>query len=261
MFEAFFLDHPQLADMMPKVQGAEGARRLVRANIERGVDHIKILATERGGTPNTDPRRRTWSDEELAAIIDEAKKGGLAVTAHAHADGGAVAAIRAGVREINHGSFLNDETLALMKASGTFLLTTLAVGDTVPASMAQQDPKFWERVLEFKRESASVAARASKMGLLLVAGTDGDYKSAPGFTIVSELSALVKAGVPPMEAIKAATSRAAESLRISQRTGSIKPGLEADLIAVAGDPLKDIEALGRPVLIVNDGHVTLEKLK
>jgi imidazolonepropionase-like amidohydrolase len=74
--------------------------------------------------------------------VDEAKKGGRTVTAHAHTDGGAAAAIRAGVREINHRSFLNDETLALIKGSGTFLLTTLAVGDAVPASMAQEDPKF-----------------------------------------------------------------------------------------------------------------------
>ncbi len=99
------------------------------------------------------------------------------------------------------------------------------------------------------------------MGLLLVAGTDGDYKTVAGFTIVSEMSALVKVGVPAMEAIKAATYRAAESLRISQRTGGIKPGLEADLIAVAGDPLTNLEVLQDPVLIVNDGHVTLDKRK
>jgi imidazolonepropionase-like amidohydrolase len=260
MFEEFFLDHPALADMMPRVSGAANARRLVRANAARGVDYIKILATERGGTPETDPKRRTWTDEELSAIVDEARRHGLSVVAHAHGDEGAAAAIRAGVREIHHGSFMTDATISLLKASRACLVTTGAVYDTVPAALAEQNRAFWERTLETKRAASAVAARAWNAGVTLVPGTDGDYVRTPGFTLVSELDALVAAGVPAMATLRAATSRAAKCAGLSDRTGAIQRGLEADLIAVDGDPRRDPGALRRLVLVVNDGHIAVNSL-
>src|SRR5215213_9716625 len=98
MFTTFFEDFPELADMNGPVSGNENVRRVVRAMVSRGVDHIKFLATERSGTPDTDPRRRTFSDGEVAAIVDEARTAGLYAAAHAHGDEGAYAAVNAGVR-------------------------------------------------------------------------------------------------------------------------------------------------------------------
>src|SRR6266571_6911016 len=108
--EEFFLDMPKMKDLMSGVSGAENVRRMVRAMIERGVDVIKIMATERAGLPDTDPRKRVFTDEELAAAVDEARKSGIYVAAHAHGDEGAAAAVRAGVRSIEHGTYLSDQT-------------------------------------------------------------------------------------------------------------------------------------------------------
>lgn len=98
MFPAFFEDFPALADMKARVSGADNIRRVVRAIASRRVDHIKFLATERAGIPETDPRKRTFSDEETVALVDEARRLGLPANAHAHGDEGARAALLAGVR-------------------------------------------------------------------------------------------------------------------------------------------------------------------
>lgn len=260
MFEEFFLDHPALADMMPRVSGAPNVRRLVRANAARGVDHIKILATERGATPETDPKRRTWTDEELAAIVDEAKKSGLPVVAHAHGDEGAAAAVRAGVREVHHGTYMTDETIDLLKASGACLVTTGAVYDTAPAALAQENRALWERTLDSKRHASAMARRAWKAGVPFIPGTDVDYARNPGFTLVNELEALGAAGVPPAGTLHAATSGAAACIRLADRTGAVRSGLEADLIAMDGDPRRDVGALRRLVLVVNDGRIAVNSL-
>lgn len=126
MSEAFYQDFPELSDLKPRVSAPENVRRVVRALVSSKVDHIKILATERAGTPDTDPRKRTFTDEELIAIVDEANKAGLFVTAHAVSDDGAAAAIQAGARSIEHGSFLNDKTLQMMKSHGTYFDPTFS---------------------------------------------------------------------------------------------------------------------------------------
>src|SRR5262252_7371952 len=125
--EEFFLDIPKMKDLMGGVNGPESVRRLVRAMIDRGADVIKIMATERAGLPDTDPRKRVFSDEEIIAAVDEARKSNVYVAAHAHGDEGASAAVRAGVRSIEHGTYLSDATLSLMKARGTFFVPTISV--------------------------------------------------------------------------------------------------------------------------------------
>lgn len=125
--ERFFQEFPQLADMKDGVRGPDHMRRIVRALIDRGVDVIKILATERAGLQDADPRRRTFTDEELVAATEAATLGKRAVMAHAHGDEGASAAVRAGVRSIEHGTYLSDATLSLMKARGTFFVPTISV--------------------------------------------------------------------------------------------------------------------------------------
>src|SRR5258708_15992477 len=126
-FTAFLLDLPSMRSVVSRIRGSDNLRSVVRAYAEHHVDLIKILATERAGTPETDPRKRTFTDEEMAAIVDEARKTGLPVAAHAHSDEGPPAALLASVRSIEHGTYLRDDTLGLMKARGTYLDTTTRV--------------------------------------------------------------------------------------------------------------------------------------
>src|SRR5262245_2657214 len=261
--ELLFVDIPKLADLMGKqVSGADNLRRIVRAQIERGVNVIKILATERAGLPDTDPRKRVFSDEEIAAIVDEARKSGVHVAAHAHGDEGAYAAVKAGVRSIEHGTYLSDRTLALMKELGTYFDPTIATvadliepgGDYDNAILSIRGRHMLPRVRE-------TAAKAWKMGIKLVAGTDTGYGPNSNRRIPHEVIELVTIGMPPMEAIKAATSVSAECMGIEKRTGSIRPGLEADFVAVERDPLSDVKNLQDVLLVINNGKVIVNRLE
>jgi imidazolonepropionase-like amidohydrolase len=259
--EALFLDLPQLADLMPGVTGPQNVRRMVRALIERGADVIKIMATERGGLPETDPRKRVYSDEELAAAVDEARRLGRPVAAHAHGDEGAAAAVRAGVRTIEHGTYLSDQTLALMKERGTCLVSTIAtILDLIDPGGGYDDPVLSVRGRAMLPHARDAAARARKMGVRLVAGTDTDYGPRSNRRIPDEVAELVQVGLSPMDAIKSATSVSAQCLGADQRTGALKPGLEADLVALDRDPLADVSALRDIVLVVNKGRVAVNRL-
>ena len=259
--EELFLDFPKLFDLMRGVSGTQNVRRVVRANLEHGVQVIKILATERAGTPDTDPRKRTFTDEEMAAIVDESKSAGIPVAAHAHGDEGAAAAVRAGVRSIEHGTYLSDDTLAEMKKRGTYLVPTLATiidliepgGDYDNAALSVRGRYMLPRARE-------TTTHAHNMGIKIVAGTDTGYGPNGNRRIPHEIAELVQVGLTPMEAIQSATSIAAECLGISNRTGSIRAGLEADLIAVERDPRKDLAGLADVLLVINDGKIVLNRL-
>jgi imidazolonepropionase-like amidohydrolase len=260
--DAFFLDVPQLADLMAGgVTGAENVRRMVRALIARGADEIKIMATERAGLPDTDPRKRVYSEAELAAAVDEAKKAGRGVAAHAHGDEGAAAAVRAGVRTIEHGTYLSDETLTLMKARGTCFVPTIAtVIDLIDPSGDYDNPMLSVRGRAMLPRVRDAARRASRMGVKVVAGTDTDYGPRSTRRVPDEVAELVQVGMSPMDAIKSATSVAAQCLGVDQRTGTVRAGFEADLVAVDRDPLADVGALRDVVLVVNNGRVAINRL-
>ena len=259
--DAMFLDMPRLADLMAGVNGPERVRRMVRALIEHGADGIKIMATERAGLPGTDPRKRVYSEEELTAAVDEARKSGRLVAAHAHGDEGALAAVRAGVRTIEHGTYLSDQTLALMKEKGTCFVPTIAtVIDLIDPGGNYDDPALSVRGRAMLPRVRDATARGWKAGVQIMAGTDTDYGPESTRRIPDEVVELVQVGLPPMDAIKAATSLAARCLGIDQRTGALKAGLEADLIAVDRDPLADVAALRDVVLIVNNGRIAVNRL-
>jgi imidazolonepropionase-like amidohydrolase len=259
--ENLFVSFPELRDLAGGVSGVENVRRVVRAMAGRGVNHIKILATERAGLPETDPRKRTFTDEELAAAVDEARKAGLGMAAHAHGDEGAAAAVRAGVTAIEHGTYLSESTLALMKQRGTCLDPTIATvadliepgGDYDNAGLSIRGRHMLPRVRE-------ATARAWKMGVKIIAGTDTGYSAASNRRMPHEVAEFVALGMPPMDAIKAATSLAAECAGVGARTGAIQPGLEADLVVVERDPLADIIALQDVLIVVNNGKVALNRL-
>jgi imidazolonepropionase-like amidohydrolase len=161
--EQFILDHPTLAALRPKLSGTENIQRAVRANVDRSVDCIKLLATEQAGTPNTDPNKRTFSDQELAAAVRAA--GGKRVAAHAHEAGGVEAAVRAGVHTIEHGTYVTDQTLAMMQKQGTcFVSTVLAHRNAPPNPPAAMVARY----AQMAPIRADAVRRASKHGVKLV---------------------------------------------------------------------------------------------
>ena len=260
--DEMFLEFPNLKDLMSGVHGTANVRRLVKANLDRGVQVIKILATERAGTPDTDPRKRTFTDEEIAATIDEAKSRGIPVAAHAHGEEGAAAAVRAGIHSIEHGTYLSDATLEEMRRRGTYLVPTIAtVIDLIEPEGDYDDPVLSMRGRHMLPRVREMSQHAQKLGVKIVAGTDTGYGPRSIRRIPHEIVELVGIGMPPMDAIKASTSLAAECLGIASRTGSIQPGKEADLIVVERDPLTYLTALQDVLLVINDGTVVVNRLK
>lgn len=260
--EQLFLDKPELRDLMTELRGEENVRRVVRAMLERKVDVIKILATERAGLPDTDPRKRTFSEPEMAAAVDEARKGGITVAAHAHGDEGAAAAVRAGVKTIEHGTYLSDATLKLMEERGTCLDPTIATvadlidpgGDYDNALLAIRGRSMLPRIRE-------ATQHALKLGVQVVAGTDTDYGTSSARRVGHEIIELMELGMPPMDAIQSATSTAATCYGINRRTGSIQPGLEADLIVVDRDPRTHPDALLDILAVFNNGALVISRLQ
>jgi imidazolonepropionase-like amidohydrolase len=257
---SFSKDFPELADMKSPVSGTENVRRLVRAFASKGVDHIKVLATERAGLADQDPRKRTFTDEELIAIVDEARKAGLKVAAHAHGDEGAYAAVKAGVHSIEHGTWLSERTLGLMKKRGTWLVSNIFGDfDRPMGSIISTNPILVERGRTMWPQAREVTRRAYEMGVQVVGATDLNYDSGR-WTIADNAVGFVGAGIPKMEAIKAITSQAAKLLEIDKRTGAIRKGLEADIVIVGDNPLSSIEALKDIRIMVNDGTVVFNKV-
>ena len=261
---SFSKDFPELANMKSPLSGTDNLRRLVRAYASKGVDHIKVLATERAGVANQDPRKRTFTDEELIAIVDEARKAGLKVAAHAHGDEGAYAAVAAGVRSIEHGTWLSEKTLRLMKAKGTWLVSNIFGDlDRPLGSIFSTDPILVERGRTIWPQAREVTRRAYQMGVQVVGATDISYGrefESGRWTIADNAVGFVGAGIPKMEAIKAITSRAAKLLEIDKRTGAIRKGLEADIVIIGDNPLSSIKALKDIRMVVNDGKVVFNKL-
>ena len=238
------------------MHGADNLRRVVRALAERRVDFIKILANERAGTPNTDPLTRTFDDEEIGAIVDEARRHGLPVAAHSYTDDAVRTFVLAGGRTVEHIQLVSDATLALMKERGVCLDPTVA---TLEVGTLNPNPVLSGRARSMQPRAREAAARAVKAGVRIVAGTDmTSDRLTP--SVADELAELVTAGLTPMEAIRAATSVAAECLGVEEHVGAIKPGLAADFVAVVRDPLADVAALRSLVLIVHDGKVVLNRL-
>jgi len=258
--EAFYSD-PTLADLMGGVKTIPDIRRVVRMNLARGVDWIKINATERAGTPDTDPRKQMWSEAEIRAIVEEAALKGVRVQAHAHGAEGALAAVKAGVASLEHGTYLTDEALDLMKQKGTaFVPTYSTVIDLAEPGGDYDHPVLILRGQAMLKQLGDAVARAHRKGVLIVTGADTSYGPASITRVSHEVANFVKLGMTPIDAIRAATVNAAILLRLEKSIGAIEPGLEADLVAVAGNPLEDADTLQDPLLVVSNGRVVLDRL-
>jgi len=235
--------------------GPADCRRAVREQVRRGADHIKLTATA-GVLSNTAAGlEKQFFDDELAAIMDAAHAMDRKVTAHAHGVDGVNAALRAGVDSIEHGTYLDDESIRLFKRTGAYLVPTLLAGETVvewandPASFLL--PPQRAKAKQVGPLMHDMARRAHKGGVKIAFGTDtGVSKHGEN---AREFALLVAAGMTPMEAIAAATVAAADHMGESSLIGSIEPGKAGDLIAVDGDPLADIRALEDVDFVMKEG--------
>lgn len=257
-----YTDAPDLGDLLrPGLTTPEALRRFVRMNLSRGVDWIKVLATERAGTPDTDPRKQVYTEAELALVVAEAAARGVPVLAHAHGAEGALAAVRAGVRTIEHGTYLSDETLTLMASKGTYFVPTAdVVNDLAEPGGDYDDAGLQRRGQMMKPVLVETIRRARAAGVKIAAGSDTAYSPTSIARISREVVELVDAGLTPLAALQSATTVNAELLRLEARVGQLRPGFEADLVVVDASPLEKPRTLLDPLLVVSNGRVALDRL-
>ncbi|MFQ5676021.1 MAG: amidohydrolase family protein, partial [bacterium] len=198
--------------------------------------------------------------EELKALVDEAAKSGIPVAAHAHGDEGGRAAVLAGVRSIEHGTYLSEETLSIMVEQGTFLAPTIAVVSDLTLPGGDYDNPLLEiRGRHMYPRIRETAATAHKLGVKIVAATDTGYGPNSVLRLSQELEELVSIGLSQFEAVKSATSLAAELLQVNDHTGRIAVGFDADILVVERNPLENIGAIHDPLLIMNNGKIVLNR--
>lgn len=256
-----FLSDPDLGDLLGGVTTVDGLRRVVRANLSHGVDWIKVNATERAGTPDTDPRKQMFTAAELEVIVGEASNKSIPVMAHAHGAEGAHAAVRAGVRSIEHGTYLTDETLKLMAQMGTFFVPTAdIVNDLSEAGGDYDDAALQRRGQMMRPILARAIGRAKALGVKIVAGSDTGYGPRSVTTLAREVVVLSESGLTPIEALQAATVRNAELLGREKQIGQVAAGFEADLLIVSASPLQDVRTVLDPLLVVSNGRIGLDRL-
>jgi imidazolonepropionase-like amidohydrolase len=238
------------------INGAADARKAVRQRYKDGADLIKVTAT--GGVLSlaASGQNPQFTQDELEAIVATARDYGFHVAAHAHGAEGMKRAIRAGVHSIEHGTYMDEEAIRLMKEHGTWFVPTILAGRFV-AEKAEVDGFFPDivrpKAAEIGPKIQGTFARAHAAGVNIVFGTDCGV--GPHGDNAREFGLMVEGGMSPMDAIRSATSVAAGFLGIQDRLGSIEPGKLADIIAVEGDPLADIERMMAVHFVMKEGVV------
>lgn len=236
--------------------GPDECRQAVRQRYKEGSDLIKITATAGVLSMAKNSSNPQFTEEEIKAIVETARDYGFRVAVHAHGAEGMKRAIRAGVNSIEHGTYMDDEAIALFKQYGTWYVPTLTAGAAVADSAKK--PGYYPdlvtpKALEIGPKIKATFAKAYKSGVKIAFGTDaGVYKHGMNWL---EFGIMIDAGMPAMETIKAATIHAADLLGEKDRIGSIEAGKMADIVAVDGDPLKDPKVFGKVVFVMKDGVV------
>jgi len=204
-----------------------------------------------------DPKDVHFSPEEMQVVMDEANRLRKPVMAHAHSAEGIKLAVRAGVRSIEHGTFLDAEGVKLMAERGTYLVPTLYIGDYYIEEMAdsQAQAKMVALSKKYRAEALANVGAAIKGGVKVAVGVDFGHYEVPASLYAREFALLIEAGMTPMEAIKAGTSLGAEVMGWDDRLGTLEQGKLADIIAVPGNPLEDISALERVGFVMLGGKV------
>jgi imidazolonepropionase-like amidohydrolase len=247
---------PQFA--FPKdgvADGVDAVIKQVRENVKYGADLIKVMATGGGISEGDNPALAQYSPEELKAIVDTAHGLGRKVAAHAHATAGIRNAVLAGVDSIEHGSYIDDEGINLMKEHGTFLVPTVYLEDWVLQNA--QTLGWTGNSMQKARTVIPIAhknvSHAFKSGVKIAFGTDaGVY---PHGLNGHEFAKMVEMGLTPVQAIQAATVNAADLIGWADKVGTIEPGKWADIIAVDGNPLQDVKTLTHVRFVMKSGEM------
>ena len=252
------LADPRLSEIDGRVDTDAELRRVVQINVDRGVDVIKTRGTERAGQPHTDPRQQVYSERQLRVIVEEAALHKLSVMVHAHGDEGARAAVLAGARSIEHGTYLSSATLALMKERGTWFVPTYV-------TMNEMNEEQYDHVLRLRGKHMvpqleKTIRTAHEMGVRMATGADNYYDNESINRISIEVQEFVRMGVSNFEALQTATVSSAELLQLQDRTGRVAVGYEADMILVPANPLTNIEALQDVLLVMSNGTIVLKRI-
>ncbi|HET9472273.1 MAG TPA: amidohydrolase family protein, partial [Steroidobacteraceae bacterium] len=238
------------------INSVEDARKAVRQRYKEASDTIKITAT--GGVLSIakSGQNPQMTEEEIRAVVNAARDYGFKVAAHAHGTEGIKRAIRGGVDTIEHGTFMDDEAIKLMKERGTFYVPTISAGRWVYEQA--QKPDYFPAIVRPKAlqvgpQIQQTFAKAYKAGVRILFGTDTGVN--PHGTNGREFRYMVESGMPAMEVIRVATSVPAKFLDLDDRTGSIAVGKLGELVGVPGDPLQDIAVMERVVFVMKDNTV------
>jgi imidazolonepropionase-like amidohydrolase len=240
-----------------EADGPDDVRRAVREQLKAGADLVKLIATGGVLTPGVEPGATQLTAEEVRAAVEEAKKAGRRTAAHAMGSEGIAQCVAAGITTIEHGVFLTPEIVARMRQDGVFLVATLNAPAAIAiGGVARGIPGFMvakSRAVTDAHVASFRMARAA--GVRIAAGSDAGTPFNGHGSLVPELSLMVAQGMSPLEAIRSATSIAADALGLGAETGRIAPGYAADLVAVAGDPAASIEALDDVRLVIARGRM------
>jgi imidazolonepropionase-like amidohydrolase len=259
--EETILADTRLGVLLNGVRTDDELKLLVNVNIDRGAKVIKTRGTERAGRADTDPREQVYTAQQISVIVQEARKRNVPVMIHAHGDEGARAAVLAGARSIEHGTFLSDETLRLMKERGTFLVPTFITLE----DLTQPGGDYTGPVLELRGkfmmpQAEKVFKKAFSLGVKIATGADNSYTSNTTSRISLECAHFVRMGMSPFEAIQAATMTSAELLGLEKNTGKIEKDFEADMILVPGNPLEEIRFLQDALMVISNGNIALKRI-
>jgi imidazolonepropionase-like amidohydrolase len=243
--------------------GPESCRRVVRENIEAGSDWIKVTVSGSGGAPSgLKEAEPIMLPEEVTAVMEAARRGGRPVAAHAHSTAAIKLALASGARTIEHGTYFDDASAKLFKSKGAFLVPTAYVAEFVGKQVerfSDRPGKLPAAALKRWTEAAVVnPGRAWKAGIRLGVGSDSGSRD-DAFATAREVELFVASGVPAADAIAAATSTNAEILNMQDRLGRIRPGFEADLIAVESDPALDVSKLRTVSFVMKGGAIVVER--
>lgn len=231
--------------------GIDQVRMCVRYQIRHGAQVIKVSASGGVMSHSTGPGSQQYSDEELAAIADEAHRAGIRVAAHAIGDRAVASCVRAGIDCIEHGFLASEETLRLMAEHGTFLVSTTALTDAMDIGRAA--PELQKKASVVFPIAKSVLPKALAAGVKVACGTDAP--AIPHGDNAMELMALVERGMTPVQALRAATVTSAELIAREDQLGRLQDGYLADIIAVPGDPTSDIAVTRDVRFVMKDGHI------
>jgi len=246
---------PGILELRPEQGIADGVDEVVKAvryQAKHGAQVIKVCATAGVMSFEASVGALQYSAEELRAIVEEARRHGLKVAAHAHGTEGIIAAIRAGVASVEHGTMLNEEAVRLLVEAGTYYVPNPLIAETediskLPPAMAAKA----ERLKPFEIASIKMALKA---GVKIAFGVDGDTPTFPHGVEARQFASFVRLGASPLQAIRFATMAASDLLGVSDR-GLLEKGKLADIIAVHGDPLKDVRVLEDVTFVMKGGTV------